>query len=738
MHGNEWVCGSKIGGPGDSMRVNMSTGKWADFATDDKGGDLISLLACIEGVKQIDAAKKLIQAVNYRKYELAPYVPPLKTTKKKSTDTIIKPPANLNPKIDHFKYGPPSMSWVYRDADGTPFFWVARYDISGKGKEFFPWSYSQEKNRVIMKGWPEPRPLFNLDKLANNPQKPVMIVEGEKSVIGAERLGAEQNYVITTWSNGSKAWRKAKWDVLKGRNILFWPDADEPGLAAALGISDLLAKICNQVKIIQPERSDGWDAWDAWQEEKSWTDVIEWAKRKVVIHKLADPRKVEEDATEEHAVDAEIVETEDDEKKIKHEVSVRVEPEQAPLEENKKKSLEDYGVALNARHIPYQSISNISRIFTNVEIFQGHFWYDQFDYRSYTDLYGAPHEIGDPDILKITALLQREWGVPTIRSGLVHEALTLCASMNPRHSVRDWISSLEWDGEKRIDQFFPDYLGADKNEYTEAVSRNFWIGMVARVFNPGCKNDYMVVLEGPQGVGKSMALASIGGKWHTESTESFGSKDFFQALHGKIIIEIAELDSFSRAEVTRVKQVVTAQHDRFRVSYGRTATDYPRQCIFVGSTNEFGYLRDSTGARRFWPIKCDKINIDKINNDRSQLFAEAGHRYKNGDLWHIVPYELAQAEQEARYQHDEIEVAVLQYLLGKPYIIMIDLAREALSIDPSKFDKRIQIRIAAILRREGWTPRREYLSGMRIRAWAPKQLPAFGDQALFGKDEVAF
>lgn len=267
------------------------------------------------------------------------------------------------------------------------------------------------------------------------------------------------------------------------------------------------------------------------------------------------------------------------------------------------------------------------------------------------------------------------------------------------------------------------------------------MGMVARVFRPGCKNDYMVVLEGPQGAGKSMALSAIGGRWHTESTESFGSKDFFQGLHGKMTIEIAELDSFSRAEVTKVKQVVTAQYDRFRASYGRTAADYPRQCIFVGTTNEMGYLRDATGARRFWPIKCGNIKIDKINEDRAQLFAEALDVFKKGVAWHVVPYERTKEEQEERYQHDELAVSVIEYIEGKTHIVMRDMAKEAMNIDESKFDKRIQIRLGAILRRLGWESRRESLKNIQRRIWTHKDTPTFVNQVLLegmGGDGVEF
>jgi putative DNA primase/helicase len=268
----------------------------------------------------------------------------------------------------------------------------------------------------------------------------------------------------------------------------------------------------------------------------------------------------------------------------------------------------------------------------------------------------------------------------------------------------------------------------------DAVSKNFWVGMMARAFRPGCKNDYMVVLEGPQGVGKSMSLNCIGGKWHTESTESIGSKDFYQNLHGKLIVEIAELDSFSKAEVTRVKQVITNPVDRLRLSYGRTSQDFPRQCVFVGTTNESSYLRDATGARRFWPVKCGQIKIDQINHDRKQLFAEAYKCLQDGATWHNVPYGKATRVQEERYQADEIEVNIKEYAEGKQYIVMAEFALDHCKLSHDRFDKRFQIRVANILHRMGWEPRRETIASGKgqTRVWMPKGSPSLLDQDTFG------
>ena len=129
--------------------------------------------------------------------------------------------------------------------------------------------------------------------------------------------------------------------------------------------------------------------------------------------------------------------------------------------------------------------------------------------------------------------------------------------------------------------------------------------MKAREFSTGCQVDNMVVLEGVQGIGKSRALRALGGKWYSSASESVMYKDFYLILTGSLIMEIAELDSFKKAEVTRIKQVISSPHDYYRVPYGRDAQVYPRMCVFVGTTNEREYLKDTTGARRFWPIKCD-------------------------------------------------------------------------------------------------------------------------------------
>jgi predicted P-loop ATPase len=247
--------------------------------------------------------------------------------------------------------------------------------------------------------------------------------------------------------------------------------------------------------------------------------------------------------------------------------------------------------------------------------------------------------------------------------------------------------------------------------------------MVARVFVPGCQLDNMCVFEGPQGAGKSRAMRAIGGEWHTEVKENVTSNDFFMVLHGRLLVEIAELDSFNRAEITRIKQVVTCPTDRYRAPYARAAQDHKRMSIFAATTNESIYLKDHTGARRFWPIKCGQIKIERIVEQREQLFAEAVARFKRKEGWHEMPPAETAEEQEQRRQADEWESIVTEYLVDKKETTIRDVAGY-LKIETAKLDMILQKRIANIMRTVGWEKATKRDSaGHTVRIWREVELP---------------
>lgn len=186
--------------------------------------------------------------------------------------------------------------------------------------------------------------------------------------------------------------------------------------------------------------------------------------------------------------------------------------------------------------------------------------------------------------------------------------------------------------------------------------------MAARIFKPGCKVDTMVILEGEQGAKKSSTLEAIGGNWYKQLTEHFDSKDLYIGFQGKLIIEVAELDAFRKAEASTIKKIISNPSDHYRPLYERQNAESPRRCVFVGTTNHGAYLEDETGARRFWPIECTRIDLDAVRQDRGQLFAEAVHAYKSGATWWEMPRQPTVDEQEKRYRGDALEEPISYYL----------------------------------------------------------------------------
>jgi predicted P-loop ATPase len=270
----------------------------------------------------------------------------------------------------------------------------------------------------------------------------------------------------------------------------------------------------------------------------------------------------------------------------------------------------------------------------------------------------------DRDDYLVTEWLQRNGvRVPASISG---QAVETVARDRLFHPVREYFDALCWDASPRLDTWLVRYLGAVETSYLRAVGPRWLISAVARIYRPGCKADCVLILEGPQGARKSSALKIMAEPWFADRLSDLGSKDAAMETRGVWIIEVAELDSMSRTEVSTIKAFMSRTHDRFRPPYGKRLVDLARQCVFAGSINpEGGYLKDATGGRRFWPIACGTIDLDALKSDRNQLWAEARERFRRGDPWWLQTRELDElaAEQQAeRYQGDAWEDIIAEWL----------------------------------------------------------------------------
>lgn len=332
----------------------------------------------------------------------------------------------------------------------------------------------------------------------------------------------------------------------------------------------------------------------------------------------------------------------------------------------------------------------------------------------------GPRELVDSDYTAVSAALARSHGL-SFSVQQVSAAVEATAQENAYHPIRDYLNSLKWDGVPRLEHWLHDFLGAEDNEYTAGIGRLFLIGMVARIMKPGCKMDYTLILEGPQGLRKSSACRVLaGGRYFSDNLPPIrdASKDLSQHLAGKWLIELAELSATSRADCEALKSFLTRTEETYRPAYGRNEVVQPRQCVFIGTTNRSEYLRDATGDRRFWPVRCgtdgNPIDIESLRDHRDQLFAEAYHLFQSGAAWwpdaafeaeHIKP------QQAERFEIDPWEEMILAHAQTSQSDRLTVAGLLTNVIDKKAPSRADRARVKAILQRLGYVEKKSH--GMR-------------------------
>lgn len=764
----EWICAGLSGGEGRSCSVNLESGKWADFASGDRGNDLVSLFAAVEGINNGQAAYRLMQELGLRRdspvQAPAPAPAPPAAQKRKSVWTPIVPvpehaPA---PTFKHFSRELQDLvgSWEYR-FEGVLYGHVARFATSTGGKEILPHTWCRDDSddrgthRWHWMQWAAPRPLYvPATLLAADPALvPVVLVEGEKCAkAGFDLLPAEFDWV--TWPGGSSAWDKADWDWLKGRVVYLWPDCDakrvklskaereagvdpatrpllpepaQPGMKAMVNIARRLEALgCNllMVKVPKPgDVADGWDVADAIAQGWGPEEVRAFLRSAVPY---MPPELAAQPGGDGGGGDG----------------------ASTPSPAGASRGAGDGSGRGRQRHWrdellwgktgPLPVRENVVAALEGVRCADG-VW-----------LPGEPEAVGcvgfnefTNDIIKlrdtpwgaeaglweeVDELLMGEWLVrkldlPSCARGTLEEAVRMVATRHRYHPVREYLDGLVWDGVPRLATWLRRCCQAEpvggwvdaepEQQYLARVGTWFLQGMVARVMEPGVKFDYMLILEGRQGLRKSTLLRTLAGAFFADTGLTLGDKDSYQQLQGRWLYEFAELDSFGKADVTKIKSFVASACDYFRASFDRRARDYPRQIVFGGTTNEDHYLTDTTGNRRFWPVQVGRvIDIDWLQANRDQLFAEAVQRWRDGKRMHPT---LAEEErwfapqQRLREVENAIASSISTYLesdkgwLIESVTLVQMLGYIGIGVEKLGVGRWHEKQAAAALRAMGWT-----------------------------------
>lgn len=662
----------RFGSGRGSLSVDLRKGVWCDHATSgEASGGTIDLVRHVmkypHGPEGHKAAVKWLQENRH-----IPIPEPRQS----------QPTAQRN-------LGEPTAIYDYPDEDGTLLFQVCRYEPKTfRQRVPLPggkWLHATKGVRRVLYGLP-----YILQDVAAG--KPIFIVEGEKT---ANRLRKE-GIAATCSPGGAGKWRKEYSSTLKGADVIILPDNDEPGQDHAEKVSISLQGIAKKVRILNlPDLPDKGDPWDWMEAGNTAEKLLAIAKKAPVFGKKS---KAEKKAT----------------------ITLpKAEPDwlQKCMRDDKGQVIPNVANVLLA----LRSDPAFSRLFAFDEMAQAPMLKQPI--RQQAEPFET-REVSDNDVTFLQERLQIA-GLRRISKDMTHQAVDAVAVEHSYHPVRDYLNNLKWDGVPRLDDWLSDYLGAEPTPYTAGVGRLFLIAMVARIFQPGCKCDYMLILEGPQGAMKSSACAVLGGDYFSDSLPDLKTgKDVPLHLKNKWLVEIAELSAMGKADQETLKHFLTRQVERYRPPYGRRDVIEPRQCVLIGTTNKAVYLSDATGGRRFWPVKVGQIDIDELKNQRDQLFAEAVKAYRAGEKWwpdREFEADCIAPEQESRFEIDEWEGVIAAYLASQQSnrATIMEIATQAFFMERQKVDKTAQRKIADILTRLGW--QRGPVSGGILRWIRPEK-----------------
>lgn len=388
--------------------------------------------------------------------------------------------------------------------------------------------------------------------------------------------------------------------------------------------------------------------------------------------------------------------------------------------------------------VPLKGLANVLTVLQHHPAFALRLAFNEFtldvEWAGHAPWHRASDSLPRP-VTEVDATRLREWlernDFPAPADGDAYRALIATAHDAAFHPVRSYLTPLRWDGVPRIDTWLIDHLGVSDTPLHRAFGSRWLIAGVARIMRPGCKVDTVLILEGDQGRMKSTALNVLAGAWFTDQMPPLDSKDAMLQLRGHWVIEFGELGSLGKAEANRAKNFLSSTTDTYRAPYGRRVEKHLRQCVFGATVNpgSGSYYRDETGARRFWPVLCGetwepgrKVDIDALRAVRDQLWAEAQHRFERGEKWwlHEPEFERAQEGVTAEREDDDPWAEpVLRYAasVDRDFVTTSDALLLAIGLPVGQHTEPQQRRVAAVLRRAGWTKGNRRIDGRQAKVF---------------------
>lgn len=499
----------------------------------------------------------------------------------------------------------------------------------------------------------EPDLLYGLPELVRHglerPDEPIFVVEGEKD---ADTLQA-RGFTATTCPDGARKWRIEFNRYFENLNVVILPDNDEVGRDHARQVLRHLLPVARSVKLVDlpglKPRGDVTDYFEAGGTDEQLSALV---------------------------------------------AAAEAEPEPFDVDDNGR---------------PFRSVENALRAVRR----QGAtVRYNEFAHRyELTGLAGfglssRTSALEDAALTRMRLTAEREWHLSYGKERW-YDIVTDEGRRASYHPVCDYLAGLSWDGVPRLDTWLQTYGGAEDTDFTRAVGAITLLAAVRRVRSPGCKFDELLVLESAQGTNKSSALAVLATRdeWFSDNLPlDAESKEVIEQITGSWLVEIAELKGIG-GHIDKVKAMLSRSTDKARLSHGRLATERPRQCVFIGTTNDSAYLRDPTGNRRFWPVRVQRFDIDALKRDRDQLWAEAAKREVDGasirlpeHLWSVAAQE--QASREAVDPWADLLSSRLDGHRGK---VRTDDLWEALGLgDASRRTQAHNTRLHAAMQALGW------------------------------------